>query len=84
MILIELTDETEKNYEQILFKEAVKTGFFEMLIARDQYREICGGETRMKYDLLVEFIKVQAIMISPVCPHMADHIWTNILGLVRT
>lgn len=80
--MIQLTDETESNYEQILFKEAVKSGCFEMLIARDQYREICGGENKMKYELLMEFIKIQAILISPVCPHIADHIWTDILGLV--
>lgn len=80
--LIQLTDATEANFEQLLFKEAVKTGFFEMLIARDQYREICGGESNMNYDLLLEYIKLQAILISPICPHMADHIWTNLLDLV--
>lgn len=81
--MMQLTDETENNYEQILFKEAMKSGFFEMLIARDQYREVCGGESKMNYSLLLDYIKLQAIMISPVCPHMADHIWTNILGLVN-
>merc|ERR1719470_694915 len=34
--------ETGDNYEKLLFKEALKTGFFEMQGARDKYRELCG------------------------------------------
>lgn len=66
--------ETEENYEKILFKEALKTGFFEMQTARDRYRELAMDDG-MHCDLVMKFIKLQAIMLSPICPHVAEHIF---------
>lgn len=66
--------ETEENYEKLLFKEALKTGFFEMQTARDRYREL-AMEDGMHWDLVMKFIKLQAIMLSPICPHAAEHIF---------
>ena len=42
-------NETKNNYENLLFKEALKTGFYEMLIARDKYRELCGDAGMSRY-----------------------------------
>ena len=70
--------ETKDNYEKLLFKEALKTGFYEMLIARDKYRELCG-EAGMSRGLVRRYLEVQAVMLSPICPHVCEHVW-SLLG----
>lgn len=66
----------------MLFKEALKTGFFEMQLARDKYRELVGGEDNMLVDLVDMFVLYQTQLIAPICPHIAEHVWTNILNFV--
>lgn len=34
--------QTDDNYNKMLFKEALRTGFFELQAARDKYRELCS------------------------------------------
>lgn len=71
--------ETERNFDRMLFREALRTGFFEMQACRDKYRELCGTGLDMKKDLIMRFIEWQALMLSPICPHVAEHIW-SLLG----
>uniref|UniRef100_A0A183IXR2 Anticodon_1 domain-containing protein n=1 Tax=Soboliphyme baturini TaxID=241478 RepID=A0A183IXR2_9BILA len=42
--------------------------------ARDKYREWCC-ETPLHRELILRFIETQAIILSPVCPHVAEKIW---------
>lgn len=77
--LIKATDE---NYNKMLFKEALRTGLFEFQRSRDTYRELCGGNN-MHVDLVFDFIEKQALMMAPICPHMAEHIW-ELLGKKET
>ncbi|XP_074598670.1 leucyl-tRNA synthetase isoform X2 [Brevipalpus obovatus] len=72
-----LIQETEKNYQKMMFKEALKTGFFEFQDARDKYRELCGS-LGMKKDLIFRFIEAQAIILSPICPHVSQAIWEKL------
>ena len=74
--LIKATDE---NYTKMLFKEALRTGLFEFQKSRDSYRELCGGNNNMHGDLVLEFIERQALLMAPICPHIAEHIW-ELLG----
>ncbi|KAJ8976697.1 hypothetical protein NQ317_005914 [Molorchus minor] len=69
--------QTDENYKKMLFKEALKTGFFEMQTIRDKYREL--SLDGMHKDLITQFIEVQALLISPICPHVAEHVW-QLLG----
>jgi leucyl-tRNA synthetase len=66
--------ETGTNYEKMLFKEAIRTGFFELQSARDAYREL--SMDRMHSDLVARFLEVQALLLAPVCPHVAETVWT--------
>lgn len=75
--LIKLTDE---HYESLLFKEALKTGFFEYQDARDRYREICCGFEAMNKNLILKWIETQAIILSPICPHASEVIYTLLPG----
>ncbi|KAJ8911845.1 hypothetical protein NQ315_003323 [Exocentrus adspersus] len=69
--------ETDEYYRKMLFKEALRSGFFEMQAARDKYRELCLEG--MHLDLILKFIEVQTILMSPICPHVAEHVW-ELLG----
>lgn len=69
-----LTKATDENYNKMLFKEGLRTGLFEFQKARDTYRELCGGNN-MHVDLVFLFIERQALLMAPICPHIAEHIW---------
>ncbi|XP_046652789.1 leucine--tRNA ligase, cytoplasmic-like [Daphnia pulicaria] len=69
--------ETNQNYDRMLFKEALRTGFFEYQAIRDTYREISMGNVHKK--LILKYIETQAVILSPICPHVAEHIW-ELLG----
>lgn len=46
---------------------------------RDKYREV---ETEgMHRDLIFRFIETQTLILSPICPHLCEHIW-KLLGKV--
>ncbi len=66
---------TAAAYDRLLFREALRNGFFEMQRSRDKYRELCGSQG-MRRDLVLRFIEWQAVVISPICPHVAEKIWT--------
>ncbi|RVE52289.1 hypothetical protein evm_003079 [Chilo suppressalis] len=70
--------ETDDNYSKLLFKEALKTGVFELQAARDKYRELCS-EDGMHAALVTRYIETQAKIMSPICPHVAEHVW-ELLG----
>lgn len=62
-------------YEKMLFKEGLRTGFFEMQTARDKYRELSSLEG-MNKDLILHFIEVQALLLCPICPHVTEYVWS--------
>ncbi|XP_055386112.1 leucine--tRNA ligase, cytoplasmic [Condylostylus longicornis] len=76
------TQQTDEYYKKMLYKEALRTGFYEFQQCRDKYRELCGS-AGMHVDLVEEFIRRQALLISPICPHVAEHVW-SLLGNKET
>mmetsp|Transcript_13147 Transcript_13147/g.15928 ORF Transcript_13147/g.15928 Transcript_13147/m.15928 type:complete len:1141 (-) Transcript_13147:440-3862(-) len=72
-------DTTTKHYNDMNFREALKYGWYDLQTARDIYRLSCGGETDMNLDLVKYFIEVQTLMMTPICPHTMEHIWTKLL-----
>lgn len=69
---------TEQNYNDYMFRNALKTGFYDLQAARDEYR-ICCGSGGMNRDLLWRFMDVQTRLIAPVCPHYAEFVWKFLL-----
>ncbi|KAF8411921.1 hypothetical protein HHK36_004479 [Tetracentron sinense] len=69
---------TEQHYHGYLFREALKTGFYDLQAARDEYRFSCGAGG-MKRDLLWLFMDVQTRLITPICPHYAEYVWKELL-----
>ncbi|KAJ9539984.1 hypothetical protein OSB04_026490 [Centaurea solstitialis] len=69
---------TEKNYGNNMFREALKTGFYDLQSARDEYRISCGS-VGMNRDLLWRFMDVQTRLIAPICPHYSEYVWRKVL-----
>lgn len=69
---------TEQNYSNYMFRDALKTGFYDLQAARDEYILSCGvgGLNR---DLVWRFMDVQTRLLAPICPHYAEFIWRDIL-----
>ena len=72
--------ETGENYSKMLFKEALRTGFFELQAARDKYMQLSALE-KVNWNLIIRYIEIQLILLSPICPHVAEHVW-SIIGKV--
>lgn len=51
-------EETDANYKNMMYREALKTGFYELQAARDRYREGCM--VGMHRDLVFRFIEVRS------------------------
>ncbi len=66
---------TEESYEKMLYKDVLKYGFFQLQIARDNYRELCSESEQMNLYLIKRFIEVQAILLAPICPHICDYVY---------
>ncbi|TTC00259.1 Leucine--tRNA ligase, cytoplasmic [Bagarius yarrelli] len=68
---------TEQHYERMMYKEALKTGFFEYQAAKDKYREL--AIEGMHRDLVFQFIENQTLLLAPICPHLCEYTW-SLLG----
>jgi leucyl-tRNA synthetase len=72
---------TEKAYERMLFHEALKSGFYDLQTARDVYRSrILAEKMEMNRDLIMRFIRVQILLLSPICPHFCEWVWLKLLN----
>ncbi|GAB2293376.1 hypothetical protein Dimus_027575 [Dionaea muscipula] len=65
---------TEQHYQNYMFREALKTGFYDLQTARDEYRFSCGI-SGLNRDLVWRFMDVQTRLLAPICPHYAEHVW---------
>ncbi|KAM2669375.1 hypothetical protein EV2_020853 [Malus domestica] len=69
---------TEQNYRDYMFRDALKTGFYDLQASRDEYRLSCGSGG-MNRELLWRFMDVQTRLITPICPHYAEYVWRELL-----
>mmetsp|Transcript_18753 Transcript_18753/g.30824 ORF Transcript_18753/g.30824 Transcript_18753/m.30824 type:complete len:1084 (+) Transcript_18753:230-3481(+) len=67
---------TAKAYDRFLFRDAVIAGFDQLQKARDTYRDSVDV---MHRDLILRFIELQALLLTPVCPHFCEKVW-RLLG----
>ncbi|XP_071546480.1 leucine--tRNA ligase, cytoplasmic isoform X1 [Panulirus ornatus] len=72
--------ETDNNYKTLMFKEALRTGFFEYNNLFHQYRERSQVQSGLHWDLVHRYLTTQVLLLSPVCPHVCDFIWQKVLG----
>ncbi|KAF2093238.1 leucyl-tRNA synthetase [Rhizodiscina lignyota] len=75
-----LVKETFDNYSSTSYKAALKTGFYDFLLARDSWRSAtAGASVGMHHDLVKRYIELQALMLAPIAPHWAEYIWLEVL-----
>ncbi|PWA72632.1 leucine--tRNA ligase, cytoplasmic [Artemisia annua] len=70
---------TEKNYGDYMFRKALKSGFYDLQAARDEYR-VFYGSSGMNRDLLWRFMDIQTRLIAPICPHYSEYVWRKLLN----
>jgi len=72
--LIALTD---LNFAKMNFRDGLQSGWFQMQLARDTYRDWSRrSNILMEESLVFRFIKIQTLLIAAICPHYAENIWT--------
>lgn len=64
----------------MLYKEALRTGFFEFQAARDKYLQLSAFDG-INRSLIMKYIELQVIIFSPICPHICEYIW-GLIGKV--
>ncbi|KAL4743630.1 hypothetical protein BDV11DRAFT_92796 [Aspergillus similis] len=75
-----LVREGKKNYQDTNFKLALKSSLYDLVGARDAYREACtSAGIGMHRDVVLRYIELQALMMSPIAPHWSEYIWLEIL-----
>jgi leucyl-tRNA synthetase len=65
------------------YKDAVKYGFYELQSARDWYREVTA-DVGMHAELVEYWIRAAALLITPVAPHFAEHVWSTVLNEAKS
>ncbi|VDL59361.1 unnamed protein product [Hymenolepis diminuta] len=68
----------DESYTAQNYKEALRVVFYEFIACKDRYREVC--QKRGMHAVLVRrYIELQTILLSPICSHICEHIWRNLL-----
>lgn len=76
-----LVHEARKQYEETSYKLALKAAHYDFLNARDTYRESCNAAgIPLHRDLVEKYVRLQALILTPIAPHWAEHVWLEILG----
>ncbi|KAL2261951.1 hypothetical protein VTK26DRAFT_2908 [Humicola hyalothermophila] len=76
-----LVNEAKKYYEETSYKLALKAAHYDFLNARDSYREACNAAgIPLHKDLVFKYIRLQALVLTPIAPHWAEYVWLEVLG----
>eukprot|EP00116_Pleurobrachia_bachei_P004650 sb/3464912/ len=72
--------QTDVHFGNTMFREGLKTGFYEFLSARDRYKELAAAGLGMHRGLVERYLRAQIIILTPICPHMCDYLWREVMG----
>jgi leucyl-tRNA synthetase len=76
-----LIEAAKNEFTKICFREGVCRCWFDFIIARDLYRDWCTRCGIPAHErVIMKFIRSLVLMISPVCPHWSENMWTAISG----
>ena len=62
------------------YKGALKYGFYELQSARYWYHEVTS-DTGMHVDLVTYWIRIFPLLVTPIAPHFAEHLYRTMLGM---
>jgi len=74
-----LVVETKKHYHTMYYREALRAGYFVFMGRYKEYIDICkAGLGLPNKALVMQYFEWQSIILSPICPHFCEHMWTQI------
>jgi len=65
---------TATHFEGMRFREGLKTGFYEFINTQAQYKLLTAADGMHK-DVVTKYLSTQAIVLCPLCPHVAEELW---------
>ncbi|CAH8449805.1 unnamed protein product [Heterobilharzia americana] len=71
-------ESADKAYSAQEYREVLKIVFYELQTHRDRYREVCQGSLHI--DLIRRYMDVQLLLLCPICSHLCEYIWLNLLN----
>jgi leucyl-tRNA synthetase len=75
-----LVHEAREHYEALEYKLALKSALYEFTSARDFYREAStAAGIKMHRDLILQYIELQALLLTVIAPHWSEYIWLEVL-----
>jgi len=66
-------------YSKMCFRQVLNAAFFELQSEHSQYELYCGA-AGVHQDVEDFFLRSVTVILSPLCPHVAEHVWTEALG----
>ncbi|KAG2381437.1 hypothetical protein C9374_006426 [Naegleria lovaniensis] len=73
-------EQSKKFYNDMIYKEVFKSAWVGMQEALSKYIEIMKRDSeKLHKKLVLKFIEMQSIILSPVLPHITEHIWREFL-----
>jgi leucyl-tRNA synthetase len=71
--------ETADCFSKMHFRDGIQRGWFEMLLARNEYRSFCKDSgIPMHKEAITKWCESIVIIICPVCPHWSEKVWKQI------
>mmetsp|Transcript_12777 Transcript_12777/g.23966 ORF Transcript_12777/g.23966 Transcript_12777/m.23966 type:complete len:1099 (+) Transcript_12777:104-3400(+) len=71
--------ETAKCFSAMQFREGLQKGWYEMLLARNEYRSFCHDSgIPMHRSAVTKWCEAIIVMICPICPHWSEKVWKEI------
>ncbi|KAL9187996.1 hypothetical protein ACHAXT_006374 [Thalassiosira profunda] len=74
-----LVKAAESCFERMLFREGLQKGWFEMMIARNQYKSWCQDSGVALHEGIVrKWAESLIILICCICPHWSETLWKDL------
>mmetsp|Transcript_26852 Transcript_26852/g.57098 ORF Transcript_26852/g.57098 Transcript_26852/m.57098 type:complete len:1117 (-) Transcript_26852:148-3498(-) len=74
-----LVKATEDCFEAMQFREGLQKGWFEMMIAKNQYKSWCqDGGIAIHEGVVRKWAESLIILICPICPHWSETLWRDL------
>ncbi|KAG2388363.1 hypothetical protein C9374_000527 [Naegleria lovaniensis] len=73
-------EQSKKFYNDMIYKEVFKSAWVDMQDSLSKYIEFMKRDSeKLHKKLVLKFIETQSIILSPVLPHITEHIWREFL-----
>eukprot|EP00835_Amoeboradix_gromovi_P004038 NODE_294_length_11497_cov_0.618530.p1 type:complete len:963 gc:universal NODE_294_length_11497_cov_0.618530:10273-7385(-) len=75
-----LCSRCDDSFNKLMFKNALKYGFYELQELRDWYMNSCNLlDLPVNSSTIHEFIRLQCLVMAPITSHLSEYIWRNLL-----